>query len=106
MTTTPVLVATNYFLATHANRFVAFDLSTRTVRWERIDQFRGMVSVADGALYVVNGDLVEARSETNGALLWSWQVPAGAGAGTLGATLALTNNLLLAATESRTYALD
>jgi len=104
MNTAPVLGATNDILATQANRLVAFDLSTRTVRWERIDQFRGMVSVADGALYVVNGDLVEARSETSGALLWSWQVPTGAG--TLGATLALTNNLLLAATESRTYALD
>ncbi|HVH66602.1 MAG TPA: PQQ-binding-like beta-propeller repeat protein [Gemmatimonadales bacterium] len=104
MNTAPVLGSTNDLLATQANRLVAFDLGTRTVRWQRIDHFRGTVSVAGGTLYVVNGDGVEARSETDGALLWGWQVPAGAG--TFGGTLALTDNLLFASTESHTYALD
>ena len=104
MNTAPVLGSTDVLLATQANRLVAFDLSTRAVRWEHNDQFRGTVSVASGALYVVNGAGVEARSETDGTLLWVWQVPAGAG--TLGGTLALTDNLLFASTESRTYALD
>jgi outer membrane protein assembly factor BamB len=55
----------------------------------------------------VNGrahDRVEARSETDGTLRWEWEVPAGAG--TLGLTLALTDNVLFVSTESRTYALD
>jgi outer membrane protein assembly factor BamB len=104
MNTAPVLGGTNDILATQNTRVVTFDLVTRAVRWERIDKFRGTVSVAGSALYVVNSDRVEARSETNGALLWNWQVPTGAG--TLGGTLALTDNLLFASTESHTYALD
>jgi outer membrane protein assembly factor BamB len=104
MNTAPVLGGTNNILATQNTRLITFDLVTRTVRWQRIDQFRGTVSVAGSVLYVVNGDRVEARSERDGALLWNWQVPARAG--TLGGTLALTDNLLFASTESRTYALD
>jgi uncharacterized protein YjdB len=104
MNTAPVLGGTNNILATQNTRLITFDLATRTVRWQRIDQFRGTVSVAGSALYVVNGDRVEARSERDGALLWNWQVPARAG--TLGGTLALTDNLLFASTEARTYALD
>jgi len=104
MNTAPVLGTTNDLLATQANRLIAFDLTTRAVRWQRNDQFKGMVSAAGGALYVVNGDGVEARSETDGSLLWAWQVPAGGGipAG----TLALTDNLLFVSTDSFTYALD
>jgi outer membrane protein assembly factor BamB len=104
MNTAPVLGGTNDILATQNTRLIAFDLVTRAVRWQRIDKFRGTVSVGGSALYVVNGDRVEARSETDGALLWNWQVPARGG--TLGGTLALTDNLLFASTESRTYALD
>lgn len=104
MNTAPVLGSTNDLLATQANRLLAFDLSTRAVRWQRTDRFRGTVSVAGGSLYVVNGGAVDVRSETDGALVWSWQVPAGAG--TLGPTLALTDNLLFASTGSRTYAID
>jgi len=104
MNTAPVLGATNDILATQSNRLVVFDLATRSVRWERNDQFKGMVSVAGSALYVVNGDRVEARSETDGTLLWDWEVPAGAG--TPGGTLALTDNLLFVSTDSRTFGLD
>jgi outer membrane protein assembly factor BamB len=104
MYTAPVLGGTNDILATQNTRLVTFDLATHGVRWQRIDQFRGTVSVAGSSLYVVNGDRVEARSETDGALLWAWQVPARTG--TLGGTFALTDNLLFASTESHTYALD
>lgn len=104
MNTAPVLGSTDDLVATQAGRLVVFDLGTHTVRWEHRDRFSGTVSVAGGTVYVVNYDRIEARSETDGALLWDWQVPAGAG--TLGATLALTDNLLFASTESHTYALD
>lgn len=104
MYTAPVLGATDDIVAVQNGRLVTFDLSTRTVRWEHNDQFRGTVSVAGGVIYVVNRDQVEARSETDGALLWYWEVPAGSG--TLGAALALTDNLLFASTDARTFVLD
>ena len=48
--------------------------------------------------------LVDARAVTDGALLWSWILPPGAGQ--VVPALALTDNLLFVSTSSHTYALD
>ena len=104
MNTAPVLGGADNLLAVHDSRLVTFDLVAHTVRWERRDSYAGMVSVWNGVLYVVDGNRIEARSETDGALLWDWDVPAGNGA--LLPALALTDNLLFVSTASRTYALD
>ena len=104
MNTAPVLSGTDNLIAVHDSRLVTFDLATHAVRWELRSSYSGMVSVANGVLYVVNGASMEARTVADGALLWSWDVPSSAG--NAAPALALTDNLLFVSTETRTYALD
>jgi PQQ-like domain/Bacterial Ig-like domain (group 2) len=104
MNTAPVLSGTDNLLAIHDSRLVAFDLAAHRVRWERRSAYTGMVSVIGDVLYAVNGDMVEARTVSDGALRWSWTLPPGSGPAL--PALALTDNLLFVSTSLRTYALD
>jgi len=104
MNTAPVLSGTDYLIAAHDNRLITFDLVAHNVRWQLSSSYQGMVSVSGSTLYVLNGNMIEARAVTDGALLWSWILPPGAGQ--VVPALALTDNLLFVSTSSHTYALD
>ncbi|HEX5870943.1 MAG TPA: Ig-like domain-containing protein, partial [Longimicrobium sp.] len=99
----PVLGSMNNVLVTQGERLVSFNLGTRTVGWERAGTFRGAVTVADGVLYVINNEQVEARRESDGTLLWLWIPPANQRPT---GTIVATRNLLFVSTASHTYGID
>lgn len=103
MHVTPVLGSMNNVLATQGGRLVSFDLQGRSVKWQRTGSFRNNVVVAEGVIYVINNDQVEARRESDGALVWLWIPPAGQQPQR---TMIATSNLLFVSSGSHTYALD
>ncbi len=103
MRVSPVLGGQNNVLATQGNRLISFDLATRAIGWERTATFRGNVTVADGVLYVINNNQVEARRESDGSLLWVWIPPGGQQAQ---GTMIATRNMLFVSTGSHTYGID
>ena len=99
----PALGALNNALVTQGGRLVSFNLTSRTVGWQRAGAFKGNVTVADGVLYVISSGQVEARRESDGSLLWVWIPPAGQ---MPVGTLLATKNLLFMSTATHTYAMD
>lgn len=89
-------------LATHNGRLISFDLAGHAIRWERPGSFSGQVTILNNVLYVVSAGQVEARNESDGALLWIWVPPEGQATG----PIVVTDNLLFVSTSARTYALD
>ncbi len=80
----PVLGGRDDILVIHDGRLISFDLreEVRNIRFEIDDQFgwtgdgtSGQPSVANGVIYAINGDNLEARNQDSGALLWSWIPP-------------------------------
>jgi outer membrane protein assembly factor BamB len=102
MNTAPALGALDDALVTQGGRLIAFDLVNHSVRWQRAGSFTGAVTIAGGTLYVYNGGAVEARQESDGALLWSWTLPDGAPSGTILAT----SNVVFFGSSSTTWAFD
>ena len=102
MNTAPVLGGSRNVLAIQGYRLLSFDLANQRIGWSLKASFTGNVTVADGVLYVFNSGKVEARAESDGALLWTWGPPEGQPQGT---TL-VTDNLLFVSTASNTYAVD
>ena len=114
MNLAPVLGSQNDVIAQQDARLVSFDLGAKTIRW----QVTGWVSpwggawqatVANGVIYAFNGSQVEARSESDGSLQWTWPLPAGGAP--VGTMIATSNLLLVSATASGantgvTYAVD
>jgi Bacterial Ig-like domain (group 2) len=89
-------------LATQAGRLVSFDLANRKLEWEVDAAFTGNVTVASGVIFVANTGQVEARSETDGSLLWIWIPPEGR----VSSPIIATRNLLFVSTQTNTYAVD
>jgi hypothetical protein len=102
MNIAPTLGGASNVLVTNAGRLVSFNLQSRSIGYTLTANFRGQVSVANGVMYVANGAQVEARNESDGALLWSWTPPAGQPTG----PMIVTKNLLLVSTAANTYAVD
>ena len=98
----PVLGAQNDVLVIHNNRLIKFDLEARRIAFELTDGFVGQPSVAKQVIYAINNGGVEARGETDGALLWRWAPEAG------NATehVIVTDTHVLAHTETHTFAID
>jgi len=94
----------------HGN-LVDFDTAAMQVTWSIpasvSDVFVGSPAIVGGTLYVQNaGRLqVEARSESDGNLLWSWQAPWSDDRSFTGNVIA-TQNLLFISTVARVYAID
>ncbi len=59
------------------NTLLNFNLGTNSVRWQVAGDYRTTSAYAAGVLYATNQRplQLEARSETTGALLWSWVPP-------------------------------
>lgn len=98
----PVIGTRGNVLVTQGGRLLSFDLAGRRIGWEMSGGFSGPVTVHNGTLYVIKSGAVEARSESDGTLLWSWAPPSGAVQGTLVAS----NNVVFARTDIATYAID
>lgn len=89
------------------NSLSLVDAGTRSVRWTVNGRFTTQPVVARGVLYVGNdsGKAIEARSVSDGAVLWTWPL-ASVGEEVLNGDLIVTNNLLFVAGGKSTHALD
>jgi uncharacterized protein YjdB len=103
MNVAPALGDMNDLFATQAGRLVAFDLESKTLKWQKTANFVGNVTIAGGVLYVANGSQLEAHSESDGSFLWLWVPPDKL---PLANTNIATNNLLFLSTANHTYAVD
>jgi hypothetical protein len=102
MNTAPTLGGASNVLATNGGRLISFNLQSRSIGYAISSNFRGQPTVANGVVYVATGTSIQARSEVDGSLQWSWVPPEGSPTGPMIAT----KNLLLVSTAANTYAVD
>ncbi|MYN46081.1 PQQ-binding-like beta-propeller repeat protein [Pseudoduganella sp. FT93W] len=89
------------------NQLIRFDTAKGFLDWRVPGVYRVTPAYADGVLYAPNFNpyRLEARSEADGKLLWSWVPPLG-GEVSFHASPVVTKNLLFISTNVNTYALD
>ena len=89
------------------NALLRFDTARGFLDWRVPGVYRVNPAYADGVLYAPNRNpyRVEARAETDGALLWSW-IPPLSGETSFQAPPVVTKNLLFISTNLNTYAID
>jgi outer membrane protein assembly factor BamB len=102
MNLAPVLGTQDDVLAIHNNRLIKFDIAGRRIGFELADGFSGQPSVAKDVIYAINRGGLEARNETDGALLWRWIPPSGS----VTEHVIVTDSHVLTRTGTHTYALD
>jgi PQQ-like domain/Bacterial Ig-like domain (group 2) len=106
---TPIIGSSNNLLTQALFRLVSVDLATKRVIWDQRAENDIPPVAGSGVVYSADAGSIMARSETSGALLWSWK-PA-APFTTLRST-ALTSNLLMVSistgspSEGMTVAID
>ena len=105
-----MLGSQNNLLVTQAGRLLSYDLGTRAIKWQRIGGFKGNLVLANGVIYVATERTVEAREESSGALIWTWEFPLLV-PGVIGDLIATDNVLLVGAhstglERSITFAVD
>jgi hypothetical protein len=89
------------------NSLIHFNTQALTVDWQSAGDYPATPAYNFGVLYAVNNNplQLEARSETDGSLLWSWVPPASGDVGFKSEVL-LTKNLAFVSTNLSTYAVD
>jgi hypothetical protein len=92
---------------TIGNSLVHFNLRTNTVDWSIQGVYPRTPAYAAGVLYAVNNNplRLEARAESDGALLWSW-TPQASGDTQFVSEVLLTDNAVIVSTNRSTYAMD
>lgn len=99
------------------HRLLRFDLSTQSLSWSQAGTYLSAPVVAGGVIYAARSDPfgVEARRESDGALLWTWVEPGPMNALTEDAStmreapagaMALTDSHLFVSSTQRVYAID
>ena len=89
-----------------SNTLLDFDLGLNSIAWKVAGAYPATPAYHAGVLYAPNNNpkRVEARSEVDGTLLWSWNPPA-ADAGFVSEVL-LTNNMVFVSTDLAIYGID
>lgn len=67
----PVLGASNNMITTQGGRLLSFDLAGRAIGWSVASGFSGTPALAKAVIYVKRSGQIEARRESDGALLWT-----------------------------------
>jgi PQQ-like domain len=113
MFSAPVIGAAGSILALNTgnptnNALLDFDTVGQTIRWSVPGQYLGNPAYHAGVFYAWNGQplQLEARSETDGTLLWSWSPTANSTIQGRQNDVLLTNNLVFVTTGTATYAID
>lgn len=101
-----------------------FDLSRNALKWSKTDASYTQPSFGNGVVYVGNLTMnnvaednrttVQALSESDGSLLWSWTPPYGSGSVVttisnrpfVNGSIIVTKNIVFVVTEQRVHALD
>jgi outer membrane protein assembly factor BamB len=99
---TPVLGGNNELIILRNDRLVSLNLGTKQVQWEQSGSFTGVAAVGNGTIYVISGQDVQARSESNGTVQWSWTPPEGSPIG----EIVVTRNIVFVTTYGNTYGVD
>lgn len=89
------------------NYLLHFNTASLTIDWNVKGDYPQTPAYNAGVVYAVNNDplQLEARSETDGSLLWSW-TPPGSGDVAFKSEVLLTNNLAFVSTNLSTYVID
>jgi hypothetical protein len=89
------------------NYLLHFNTSSLTIDWNVKGDYPHTPAYKTGVVYAVNDNpmQLEARSEADGSLLWSWPPPA-SGDVAFKSEVLLTNNLVFVSTNLSTYAVD
>jgi hypothetical protein len=90
------------------NRLMSFDTVGRSVAWSKPGRFKLAPALAHGSVYAANGVQLEARSESDGSLQWSWTPPETNPALFDGVTsnVIVTDNLAFVSTATTVYAVS
>ncbi|MDB6102353.1 MAG: hypothetical protein JWO52_2352 [Gammaproteobacteria bacterium] len=91
----------------NSNALLDFDTNAQSIRWRVAGGYTGNPAYAAPVLYAVNSSpyRLEARSESDGTLLWSWTPHLQSETRFIGDAL-VTNNLVFVSTNSATYAIS
>lgn len=102
-----VLVVDGIDQSADANNLISYDIAAQNEAWHIAGNFVANPVVAHGVIFALNanGNKLEARDLSDGALLWSWS-PAGAQETMPVGNLVLTDNLIFLCTSAATYAID
>jgi hypothetical protein len=89
------------------NTLLNFDPATQTVRWEKPGSYGYNPAYHSGVLYAANNApyRLEARRESDGALLWTWSPPQPEDV-TFNSEVLLTNSIVFVSTNLATYGID
>lgn len=89
------------------NSLIAFNIGNDSIAWSATGSYPTTPAASNGLLYAANNNPVrlEARSEADGTLLWSW-VPPLAGDTMFASEVLATNNLIFISTNLATYVID
>jgi hypothetical protein len=89
------------------NTLINFSVSKNAIQWQIPGVYPSTPAYAAGVLYVANEKplRLEARAETDGALLWSWTPPQ-SGDVHFKSEVLLTKNLVFVSTNLSTYAVE
>ena len=88
------------------NKLLAFDTTAKSLKWALNGNYRSNPVEAAGTLYVLNGQLLEARRPADGVLLWSWPVPIPIDILSIPANIIVIGNLVFLPGQRSTYAVD
>jgi hypothetical protein len=89
------------------NRLVNFDIANQSIAWSVAGVYAKTPAYSAGVVYVGNNNplRLEARSETNGTLLWSWP-PSQPGDIGFSSEVLLTDSMIFVSTNLATYGID
>ncbi|RLU01351.1 PQQ-binding-like beta-propeller repeat protein [Ketobacter sp.] len=97
----PVLTGTGQALVVESGRLINFNLDQLALEWQLSGQFAPQPAYAGNTLYVASGTSLQARSLTDGNLIWEWTGPS-----SLDGNIIVTRNLVIVSSATTTHALD
>jgi len=85
---------------------VSYNISARAYSWRSANAYLTHPAIANGVVYAGRNApmALDALSETDGHVLWSWTPPAGNSS--LHRNVVVTNNLVFVSTDANVYAID
>ncbi len=101
-----VFIESGAIYSDYLHSLLAFDTSAKTLKWTLTGNFLSNPVDAAGTLYIKNGQSLEARKPTDGALLWSWPIPEKFVFTNIPGNIIVVGNLVFLSGRDSTYAVD
>jgi outer membrane protein assembly factor BamB len=85
---------------------VSYDIAGKTIAWRSANAYLTHPAIANGVIYAARNApaTLDALSEADGHVLWSWTPPAGNTS--FHRNIVVTNNLVFVSTDANVYAID